>query len=94
MTNNSQEFSFDLYPDIDRDLDDVYRRNLEQGLVDEETATKDTLDAVVKQQLVLSGHETFKDSGAWARKELGNSVEDGVFKSGINTVNCRPLVGL
>jgi hypothetical protein len=80
MTNNSQEFSFDLYPDIDRDLDDVYRRNLEQGLVDEETATKDTLDAVVEQQLVLSGHETFKDSGAWARKELGNSVEDGVFQ--------------
>jgi len=30
MTNNSPEFSFDLYPDLDRDLDDIYRRNLDR----------------------------------------------------------------
>jgi len=77
MANNSPEFSFDLYPDLDRDLDDIYRRNLEQGVASGEVIATAVLAATVDRQLENDPHEISKLAEDWARLEF-----DG--ESGIN----------
>ena len=76
MTNNSPEFSFDLYPDLDRDLDDIYRRNLEQGVASGEMVATEALAATVNRQLGHDRRELLTEAETWARLELGDKSGD------------------
>lgn len=75
MTHDSADFSFDVYPGLDRELDAVYQRNLEQGLASGEVVAAVALQTTIDQELqhtVPPGYELETDEKHWVMEEFAS----------------------
>ncbi len=74
VSPNSSDFSFDLYPGLDADLDAAYERNIAQGTASPEDVATSGLAAVVQEALVkapVPSSETLNpEASLWAVEEL------------------------
>ncbi len=77
MTNASSEFSFGLYPELDQELTDIYRRNIEHGVANGDIVGDDALAAAVHNAVATSATELAPSTASWARAELDTDFEGG-----------------
>jgi len=74
MSNNSPEFSFNLYPELDADLEAVYERNVALGLATEQEETSPGLISTVKK-IIESESRPYEpnlsqETLAWAHQDI------------------------
>lgn len=83
MPQHSSDFSFDLYPGLDRELNDIYRRNLEQGVASSEQVGNTALATTVNDALTKEAPEAqlSTDAYMWAFEEIDHSLDKGVLSS-------------
>ncbi len=66
MTNTPSGFSFDLYPGLDRELDEIFTRNINNGEATPEAVAASGLATAVSQELQQSPDQNMSlDAVAW-----------------------------
>ena len=76
MSNNPEEFSFNLYPELDADLEAVYERNVALGLATEPDEASPGLVSTVKNIIESKTYQPNLsiETLAWAKQEIAPAL--------------------